>query len=799
MKNIVLFFILIPVISFSQPNARLQVQFYLNVLNGDPISIIGLTSLNDRVNPFTELGLGKYRLNFLDLKPGQSTTLQVFKPGYEVVNTEALEVTIPEGNKTVIILLCKKGTRSIWAEKYYQIKIENNFELQLEKLYKKLGLTENKELKGEISKYQKLLEDKSFVMNLAKQFAQTDLNLTSQKYKEAFNLYLNGDLSKADQVFPTSSLLNDLEIYKRDIGNIENKRIQLVNGFLLAGNIKFSDLQIDSAQYFYEQALSLDKNNFEVLMSILSLKILSGSPEAKSWLYKASKIDSLTEEQLIAITYINFALNIEAFDKKEKVDTIRSFISKFKTIKAHDNSALALYYIDLGKASILAKEYDLADSCFNLAIQASNISHTYKPAIYFNYALSKIYADSTERANYFLKKCIAYYEKEKMTRTNSSYFFSYLQALYIYAINNSDNSLGEKILQKYISEISNGILEVKNKFALLNVISRIDFEKFNLKKQESQVYINQLIKTVERSGYAAEKFFLLMGLNLKKAELLVNDDEPQETELKDAKLSLNKAIEACKKATEIEQMYSAGFYLLLNSDAMDELYIDEEREILITKLISGYRSKTKKNLRPLTYLLLSSDNDEAAADSILNIRDVSIKTLVLFPNDPYLLEILEEEDPFGDENSSYKQDYETTQILFIRQWLDAINPNDKKSIDLLIELGVENLLFFYTNEQLYKDFLNFGDTILSYLNKKYSINKDNKYVLFKTLEALLEAVPLEKLKEKVLKKDSFKDEISKTLRAMLEWGKESNNIFPELQRVAIREARSKIEVFLENL
>lgn len=214
------------------------------------------------------------------------------KNGYEVVNDVLLEnVTIPkEGEKGIIIVMCKKGEITFRKKQYYRIaeegltgsiKILTNKVNEINQGNKKDSLHYYKE---QLNTVVHLLSDKEYLKKKAEEYAKIDLDEVDENYRKAFLLFTSGKISEANSIMNTNVILRNIELSKEKVKKAsEEHKFSYVPLFLKA-DIQQRLGSVDSARILYEIAINYDTTNYEsVLRLIYFFKSQREYKKANKW------------------------------------------------------------------------------------------------------------------------------------------------------------------------------------------------------------------------------------------------------------------------------------------------------------------------------------------------------------------------------------------------------------------------------------------------------------------------------------------------------------------------------------
>jgi tetratricopeptide (TPR) repeat protein len=234
--------------------------------------------------PTTSDNDGNFILNFSEKEFGQSIYMkEIYKKGFEVVNTEELRPGILNSEDKLKIVLCSKGYIDQKKAEYYDVSIEtlaqefNTRKTYLDQQLKKAN-ADQEQLLDQLTKLKnnyKLAQINAD--KLAGKFAKTNFDDVSETYKRAFDQYKLGNIDYAIQILNkkdyTSSLekLNQesekneklgLSLKKREEQYIQQRDI-LAQNLQLKAELHLIRLEPNVADSLYHLICRLDTTNFQ--------------------------------------------------------------------------------------------------------------------------------------------------------------------------------------------------------------------------------------------------------------------------------------------------------------------------------------------------------------------------------------------------------------------------------------------------------------------------------------------------------------------------------------------------------
>ncbi|MCI4667159.1 MAG: hypothetical protein MRZ79_03295 [Bacteroidia bacterium] len=289
---------------------------------------------------------GDFELIFSGKGAGYESFLKVRKPGYEVVNKEALFHTLTVEGEGLSLYMCKEGEWQKNAILYYGINEKNltrRYEAKIASLRVKMSgeqssLTDS--LKGLQAKYEAAL---SQAKTLAQKFATTNLDDVSDLYNEAFALFREGKIAASIEVLNEDALDEQYRRIQKEIKDgkewitigEEKKAIGKdalesgIKNYLLRAELLTIDLRFDEADRAYRKAVDADTSRWET-----------------------------------AVTYAQF-LNGQGRHEEAVIQNKKGLRSTEKWFeKALSLNGLGISYFELGEFGLAKEEFEKAIDCF---------------------------------------------------------------------------------------------------------------------------------------------------------------------------------------------------------------------------------------------------------------------------------------------------------------------------------------------------------------------------------------------------------------------------------------------------
>ena len=219
-----------------------------NEEKGEPMANVGLVA--DGANATTSESFGRFTLEFPHKSPGDPVEVIVKQEGYVVVNEVQLELTLPAraDDKFLTIILCKEGDREEMARRFYRLKSFDAIEQTYQKRLKELEETQQATAAASTKLQQERDQAKASAEKLAEEMAKNQPGQSSELYKEAQRLFLDGKIDAAIE------LLNDDKL-RRSAEQAEKTLADAIQGWRLKAQLFKLKYRFDEAEKAYETAL----------------------------------------------------------------------------------------------------------------------------------------------------------------------------------------------------------------------------------------------------------------------------------------------------------------------------------------------------------------------------------------------------------------------------------------------------------------------------------------------------------------------------------------------------------------
>jgi tetratricopeptide (TPR) repeat protein len=235
-----------------------------NELSGPPMPNVEVTAAVG-ANPIVSDSAGRFSLDFPQKSPGDWVRIVVNRPGHVVVNDIQLELALPSdtNSRPVSILLCKEGDREEMARRFYRLKtlevIEETYKRRLKELEDRHQADAAAIAKLRVERDQAI----AAAERSADEFAREKPVQTTEFYRQAMRLFLDGKIDEALRVLNEVTLQRSLEIARRKKEEGEKEIEQVVQAFLLKGRLLTAQFCFDEATMAYRAAVKAAPANFE--------------------------------------------------------------------------------------------------------------------------------------------------------------------------------------------------------------------------------------------------------------------------------------------------------------------------------------------------------------------------------------------------------------------------------------------------------------------------------------------------------------------------------------------------------
>ncbi len=232
---------------------------------------------------------GNFRLAFQDKKAGDVIFLEdIKKNGYEIVNRKDFEVTRITNSERLAtdIILAKAGVIDAAKMKYYGVSDKAllqglNEEKERLKANLKSAKLKQSEYFDQLEKLQELYDNqKKNLDDLAEKFARVNFDDVGPVYREALELFQNGQINEAISLLEgsnptqrTADIIKEQNRIAEAQTELDNQRTQLekdkndqVQTIKLLADMYTANFELEKAELQYDQLLLLDSTNLETLI-----------------------------------------------------------------------------------------------------------------------------------------------------------------------------------------------------------------------------------------------------------------------------------------------------------------------------------------------------------------------------------------------------------------------------------------------------------------------------------------------------------------------------------------------------
>ena len=222
---------------------------------------------------------GSFKLVFGGKSPGYAFSLEVLKPGYEVVNKKELRGILPENpeeQRALKIYICKKGEWQQHADSFFQINYRQITARQQKKLTAlntqlqtaQINIETYRQGIEELQRQQKLMIEEAG--RLALLFASANLDDESERFRRAADYFARGLIDSVLVALPEEDLLRDLECARQQIDDGEMLQQIAAENLGLAQNARDSVLLLSGLLASLQNKFSLDSFPLTVAGRILA-------------------------------------------------------------------------------------------------------------------------------------------------------------------------------------------------------------------------------------------------------------------------------------------------------------------------------------------------------------------------------------------------------------------------------------------------------------------------------------------------------------------------------------------------
>lgn len=237
--------------------ATLRGLILANEIGGSPFPNVEVSAVAGANVSATD-NQGRFSLEFATRQPGDIVQIVIRKSGYVVVNDIQLRLVLPRDPdaEPVTLLVCKDAIREEMARRFYRLKsleaVEVWYQARLQEL-KARGETTAAELARLTGERD---QAKAVAETAAEELARVKLTDTSELYRQAMQLFLQGKVDEALQILDDEKLKGAAEAARRQAG-------QVVQNYLLKARILTTQFRFDEAEAMYQKAMTTVPESFQ--------------------------------------------------------------------------------------------------------------------------------------------------------------------------------------------------------------------------------------------------------------------------------------------------------------------------------------------------------------------------------------------------------------------------------------------------------------------------------------------------------------------------------------------------------
>lgn len=616
---------------FLQTIAQTAVKIFvrLNEESGLYVNDVSIKVLSPKLYSWERTDDGEYTIKLPDNTAGDDVQIDVIKNGFEVVNREKLNITIPRNKeKFHTILICKQNARNYWASKCYGTS-KNNVNANV-------GSNPN-------------ITNSTYYHYEFKEFpflSKSESNVISNSLLEGLR---NGRLVKSTVPFNAESeevedtvLFSDgIDAIKTQEKNVLIRKKRFVEDCSNAGMRAMHELKFDSAIYHFKKAYDIDNTNIDMLENaIMGLDIFDKDDELAAWLEYA---DSITNSDMVQQLNLILLRSNYAIDKKE-LNKALEFCDQLKWVTGDSRCSL---YINLGY--YFSKVDDsMAIRCYEKADSLVGENYGLKALIYSN--LAKVlpankgekYIDSLYIKSFVYSQIPCTMGMAGTTIKNDYFYHFYDYGKYVLR---KDTAAGLQLLMSYCNELVTAINNNSSQLSKLSLLDDFfdcleyfnDFPEYEIQKIKKWLVVIAKKLPVNSPENASIKagINLFIGINLSAHEKKTN-----------LPLLAKEYITNFKKAAESTKIYQLVLCVLFDNFSGTKDFLsasighfektaDQSEYFLFAYLISKYDAELstefKKDSLKYNALLTNLSNFYVRSlnDAYLNLDNLFFRAIAI--------------------------------------------------------------------------------------------------------------------------------------------------------------------------
>jgi tetratricopeptide (TPR) repeat protein len=243
--------------------ATLKGVIMANELSGSPIDNVRVDAVSGTNLTISDLS-GKFTLEFPQRKVGDTVRILVKKEGYVVVNDVQLETVLPADADaaSLTIILAKEGDREEMARRFYRLEtlkvINDTYKAKLKELEEahQADTTALANLQKERD------QAKASAEKLAEEMAKNQPGQSSELYKQAQRVFLNGKIEEAIKLLDDEKLHQLVTEAQKKKAEAEKAIEEAVQDWLLKGQLLTVQFRFEEAEAAYRAAIEAAPDNF---------------------------------------------------------------------------------------------------------------------------------------------------------------------------------------------------------------------------------------------------------------------------------------------------------------------------------------------------------------------------------------------------------------------------------------------------------------------------------------------------------------------------------------------------------
>ena len=226
-----------------------------NEIGGPPMTNVQVGAVG--ASPVVSDSLGMFTLEFPQKEPGSAVRLIVSKEGHEVVNDVQLELAVADQAeaKTLIVLLCKQGSREEMARRFYRLKsfeaIEATYKTALKELEERRQATAAALTELEKQRF----EAHAAAEKSADEFANIKSGAGSDLYQRAMRLFLDGKVDQALKVIDDERLWLMVADARKKKDEAEKAIEEAIQSWMVKAGLMTMQFRFAEAEKAYQEAI----------------------------------------------------------------------------------------------------------------------------------------------------------------------------------------------------------------------------------------------------------------------------------------------------------------------------------------------------------------------------------------------------------------------------------------------------------------------------------------------------------------------------------------------------------------